>query len=387
MRTGGTWDADGIPVNGNAAENLSTIFACVQVISETVAMLPLGVYRKTDSGRLGDPSHPVSRIFAGDANEFLTAPEFVETMTAHCLLRGNAYAGIVRDGRGAPIALNMLHPDMVSLVRIPRTNTYRYDVSMPEGGTKRLLASEVLHLKDRSDDGIIGVSRLRRAREAVAIAVAAERYAGSMFRHGASLSGVLSHPEAIGDEAAERLRQSFQQTYSGADRAGSVAILEEGLKWTAVSVSPDDAQALESRAFNVQSLCRLYRVPPEIVGHRETTGSYGSLVEIHRIFYSHCIQPWLNRWERQIERALFSEEGRRTHEVEFDTDLLLRGDALTRLQSYRVGREVGLYSANELRRFENLNPRTDAGGDTFFEPRQMSPEQTNQPAADRGGDA
>lgn len=386
LRTGADFGSDaGVHVSPYLAENLSVVFACVQVIAETVAMLPLHVYRKGGDGdRIEDPLQPVAQIFGGDANERQTASEFVEMMTAHCLLRGNAYAEIVRDGRGAPVGLMPYHPDHVSMVRIPRTGRYAYDVSLPEGGTRRLLPEEMLHLKDRSDDGVLGKSRLARARETFGAAIATERYAASTFRNGASMSGVLSHPEALGDEAADRLRKSFEQTYSGSDKAGKVAVLEEGLKWQQVSVSPDDAQMLESRKFSVEALARIYRVPPPVIGSYEG-GNYSSISEVGRWFYSHTIMPWLNKWERLIERSLFSSLTRRSLEVEFDTDLLLRGDMLTRFQAYRIAREIGVYNANELRRFEKQNRRSDPAGDEYLAPTNMQPEQAGRPVADRGG--
>lgn len=270
------------------------------------------------------------------------------------------------------------------MVRIPRTGRYAYDVSLLEGGTRRLLPEEMLHLKDRSDDGVMGKSRLGRARETFGSALATERYAASTFRNGASMSGVLSHPDALGDDAAERLRKNFEQTYSGADKAGKVAVLEEGLKWQQVSVSPDDAQMLESRKFSSEALARIYRVPPPVIGDFQG-GNYSSISEVGRWFYSHTIMPWLNKWERLIEHSLFSTASRRSYEVEFDCDLLLRGDMLTRFQAYRIAREIGVYSANELRRFENQNPRTDAEGDVYFAPANMAQEQTGRPVADRGG--
>jgi HK97 family phage portal protein len=242
----------------------------------------------------------------------------------------------------------------------------------------------MLHLKDRSDDGVIGKSRLARARETFGTAIATERYAASTFRNGAALSGVLSHPDAIGEDASQRLRTSFEQTYSGADKAGRIAVLEEGLKWQAVSVSPDDAQMLESRRFSTMALARIFRVPPPVLGDYEG-GNYSSVSEVGRWFYSHTIMPWLNKWERLIERALFSSATRRQFEVEFDCDLLLRGDMLQRFQAYRIAREIGVYNANELRRFENANRRTDPEGDEYFAPANMQQEQTGQPVADRGG--
>jgi HK97 family phage portal protein len=384
LRTGyDYWSDSGEFVSPYIAENLSVVFGCVQVISETVGMLPLHVYRTADNGdRIEDPNQPVAQLFSGDVNDRQTAGEFIEMMTAHCLLRGNAYAEIVRDGRGAPVQLVPHHPDCVSVVRLP-SGRYAYDISLPTGGTRRLLPEEVFHLKDRSDDGICGKSRLARARETFGSALATERYANRTFSNGAALSGVLQADTPLSSDAAQRLKSQFSDLTTGAKNAGRVAVLEQGLKWQQIAVSPDDAQMLESRKFSVESLARIFRVPPPILGDFQG-GNYSSISEVGRWFYSHTVMPWLNKWERLIERQLFSSISRRSLEVEFDCDLLLRGDMLTRFQAYRIAREVGIYNANELRRFEHANRRTDPGGDEYFAPANMQQEQTGRPIADRG---
>lgn len=365
-------------VNPHLAENLSAVFACVQIISETVAALPLKVYRIEGESRIPDPNHPVARLFAGDANDWQTAPEWIETVVAHTLIRGNGYSEIVRDGRGAPVGLLPLHPGLTSVARSTRTGRYVYEISSPEGGTRRLLPEEVFHLKDRSDDGIVGVSRLRRAGEAFSTVVATEQFAANTYRNGAHLSGIVTHPEQIGPDAAKTLRESLEALYSGARNAGRFGVLEEGMSWQALSVSPEDAQMLESRRFGVEQIARIYRVPPPVLGDL-SNGSYSNVTELGRWFATFTITPWLNRIERAIEKALFSEDGRRTHVVEFDMDLLLRGDMLQRMQAYRIGREIGLYNANDLRSFENLNPRTDPDADAYLSPLNMQREQTGEP--------
>jgi HK97 family phage portal protein len=376
---GDAWPSEsGSPVGPYLAENLSSVFGCIQIISETIATLPLIVYRKEGDGKVPTPFHPVARLFSREPNTLQTPPEFLEMLVAHCLLRGNSYAEILRDDRGAPTELIPLHPAMVSVLRIPGTRRLVYDVTNYDGGTRRLVADEVLHLKDRSDDGICGKSRLHRARETFGTAIATERFASNTYRNGAKLSGVLMHPDQIGAEAQENIRSSFVDKYSGADKAASVAVLEEGMKWTALSVSPEDAQMLESRRFSVEQIARMYRVPPPVLGDL-SNGSYSNVTELGRWFYQHTIMPWLTKIERTIERALFSDEARRTHEVEFDADVLVRGDMLQRFQAYRIGREVGLYSANDLRKFENLNPRTDPDADAFLSPLNMATEQTGAP--------
>lgn len=375
----------GMAPSAHLAEGLATVTACRFAISSPISMLKLSVYKKMpDGGRVERPDHPIARLFAGDVNEYQVSPEFWDTMLGHCLLRGNAVAGIDRDDAGAVRALVPYHPDWVSVVRVSTTGRYRYDVSLPEGGTRRLLPEEVFHLKDASDDGILGRSRISRARAVISGALQTDSYARSTFANGANMSGVLSHPEALGEDAAERLRRSFEQTYSGSNKAGKVAVLEEGLRWQQISVSPDDAQAIQSRQFGVQELARIFGVPGPIIGDY-SGGNYSSVVELGRQFVQYTLMPWVTKLERLIERSLLTPAGRLAYEVEFDVDDLLRGDMLTRFQAYRIAREIGVYNANELRKFEKANPRTDAGGDEFLSPSNMQPEQTGRPVADRGG--
>lgn len=374
--------AAGVAVSPFIAENLAAVFAAVQCISESVACLPLHVYRHEGDGvRIADPTHPVARLF-NQPNDIQTGPELVEMLVAHCLLRGNAYAEIVRDGRGAPVALVPLHPELVGVRRIPGSRRVVYDVSDQAGGTRRLLPEEMFHLRDRSDDGLVGKSRLQRARESIGTAIAVERHAANTFRNGASLSGVLSHPEAIGEEASDRLRKSFEALHKGSGNAGRVAVLEEGLKWQSISVAPEDAELLASRRFGTESIARIFRVPLPLLGDI-SNGSYSNIVELNRMFATHTLTPWLVRLEKAIERDLLSTEGRRTHVVEIDQDDLLRGDMLARWQAYRIMREIGGASANEIRAWEKINRRDDPGGDEFFAPANMQSEQTGQPIADR----
>lgn len=366
-------------VSAHAAQNHSAFAASISVISESVACLPLIIYRKlSDGGRIEKRNHPVARLFNGLPNEWQTAPEFLETVTAHCAMRGNGYAEIRRDSGGKPVALIPLHPDSVSVVRIPQTNRIAYEVSDERGGTRRLLPEEVLHLKDRSDDGIVGISRLSRAREAIGNALDTERFASSNVRNGARMSGVLTYPGALDETAAKRLRMDFDSNFSGIESAGRTLLLEEGLKFEPVSCSPEDAQLLDSRRFGVENIARIFRIPPPIIGDL-THGTYSNVEALQRQFYAHCLLPWLTKWERLIERSLFSADTRENFIAEFDADLLVRGDYLQRLQGYRLGRETGLYSANDLRRFENLNPRTDADADAFLSPMNMQSEQTGAP--------
>lgn len=376
LMAGRVIDAEaGVPVGPVAAENLSAAFASVQLIAQTIASLPLIVYRRAaDGSRTEAPQHAVARLFSGDVNEHQTRSDFLETMQAALLWHGNAYAEIIRDGAGLPARLVPLQPALVSVIRASGNHQgrrLRYDVTDLDGGTRRLLAEEVLHIRDRSDDGLVGKSRLQRAREAFGTAIATERHAASTFRNGVRLSGVLSHPDQIGNEASENIRRSFVENYGGSGNAGSVAVLEEGLKWQSISVAPEQSELLESRKFTVESVCRLFGVPPQLIGATQAS-NYANMTEASRHFARFCVVPWCTRWEQALARALFSEADRASHEIELNVDELLRGDPLQRAQTWRVLREIGAVSANEVRREEGWNPRADAGGDEFLSPMNMN---------------
>ena len=360
-------------IEGNAAA-----FSAITVISEAVAALPLLVYRKEGEGvREAEASHPVSRLFQDRPNDIQTPTELVAMMQANCLIHGAAYAEIERDGNGRPAALWPIHPGQITIERIPGTRRIRYQVS-DEVSTRRLLPDEVFTIRDRWDDPFTPRSRLDRCREALGGAVATERFANQLMASGASMSGFVKHPEQIGPEAARTLRDSLNALYGGAQNAGKIGVLEEGSDWTPVSQTATDAELSEARKLAVLEVARIFNVPAPLLN--ELTGAnYSNVVELRRQFAAGTIQPWLVRWEEAIRRDLFSEAGRRSHEVEFDTDLLVRADYLTRLQGYRIGRETGLYSANDLRRFEHLNPRSDSEAEAYLSPMNMQSEQTAAP--------
>ncbi len=359
------------------AEGHAAAFSAITIISESVGSLPLMVYRKEEDGaRAARESHPVARLFSDAPNDLQTPSEMVTQMMANCLVHGAAYAEIVRNDAGQPVALWPIHPGQIALERIPSTRRIRYLVS-DEVGSRRLLPSEVFSIRDRWDDPFTPRSRLDRTREALNGAVETERFASSIWRNGARLSGVVEHPEQIGPEAAKTLRESLQAIYGGSENAGRIAVIEEGSTWKEISASPVDAELSEARRLAVLEVARIFNIPAPLLNEL-SNANYSNVVELRRQFAAGTIQPWLVRWEQAIKRDLFSETGRRAHEVEFDMDLLVRADFLTRLQGYRIGREVGLYSANDLRRFENLNPRADQDAEAFLSPLNMQSEQTGE---------
>ena len=357
--TGGR-SASGISVNETSALKYSALYACVRLISESVASLPLHTYQRSENGKERLREHPVARLLSQTPNKNMTSYTFREVLMGHVLTWGNAYAEIVRDASGMAVELRPITPDRVR-VDVDEAGTIRYIVD--EQVT--LESDEMFHLAGLGFDGIIGYTPITLAKESIGLGLAAEKFGGSFFSNGARLGGILQHPAKLSQEAADRLRESWGNTYSGSGKAGKTAILEEGMSFTQIGIPPDDAQFLETRKFQVDDIARWYGVPPHMVGSMESATF--SNIEHQQIEYvTHTLRPWLVRWEQELQRKVYMNED---IFPQFIVDGLLRGDTKTRYESYRVARETGWLSVNEIRALEDL-PKIE-GGDQFIQPLNM----------------
>lgn len=346
--------AAGIPVSPGNAETISTVFSCVQSIAETIGGLPLILYRNGANGdRERAADHPLYRVLHDAPNERQTALEFREQLTAHVLLWGNGYAEIHSDAAGNVTALEPIHPRNVTVLRLP-SGRIRYDVADPETGRVRpLLADEVLHLKDRTDNGIVGKSRIQVAREMLGGVLAAQEHGSATFANGARLSGVLKTPNVLDAASAERIGTSWRSQFSGTANSGKVAVLENGLEYQQLSMSMEDAQWLESRQFSVEEVCRIFRVPPVLVADLRHA-NFSNSVEMNRWFVTHTLRRWLTMWEEGAERALLGPIARTRYFIEHNVEGLLRGDSKGRAEFYGSGIKDGWLLRSEARRLENL---------------------------------
>lgn len=346
--------AAGIPVSPGNAETISTVFSCVQSIAETIGGLPLILYRNGANGdRERAADHSLYRVLHDAPNERQTALEFREQLTAHVLLWGNGYAEIHSDAAGNVTALEPIHPRNVTVLRLP-SGRIRYDVADPETGRVRpLLADEVLHLKDRTDNGIVGKSRIQVAREMLGGVLAAQEHGSATFANGARLSGVLKTPNVLDAASAERIGTSWRSQFSGSANSGKVAVLENGLEYQQLSMSMEDAQWLESRQFSVEEVCRIFRVPPVLVADLRHA-NFSNSVEMNRWFVTHTLRRWLTMWEEGAERALLGPIARTRYFIEHNVEGLLRGDSKGRAEFYGSGIKDGWLLRSEARRLENL---------------------------------
>lgn len=369
-RVGGGWSflfggtTSGKAVNERTAMQTSAVYACVRILAESVAGLPLHVYERTANGsKSTKPSHPLYRLLHDEPNREMTSFVFRETLMSHLLLWGNAYAQIIRDGRGFPIALYPLLPDRMAVDRNEigeLVYTYQSDK-----GQVKLRRENVLHIPGLGFDGLIGYSPIAMAKNAVGLALATEDYGAAFFANGANPGGVLEHPGVIKPEQADRLRESWQSQFGGAN-AHKVAVLEEGLKFHQMSIPPEQAQFLETRKFQINEIARIFRVPPHMVGDLEKS-SFSNIEQQSLEFVKYTLDPWVVRWEQSLQQALILPSEKATIFIKFNLDGLLRGDYQSRMQGYSTGIQNGFMSVNDVRGLEDMNLLTaEEGGDLHF---------------------
>lgn len=333
-------------VTPSTAESLSTVQACVSAISETIASLPLSVYRKTDTGREKATDHPLYRVLHDSPNERQSALEFREMMTAAMLLRGNAYARIVRGSDGQVRQLLPIHPDKVRVFELDN-GRLGYEVAKLEG-TERLTQDEVFHLRHRSDDGVLGISPISRSAATLELALAERDHGVTTFQNGSKLLGILKAPGKLNADQKTALKASWS-----AYKAGGTPVLENGLDYSTVSMTLEDAEWIEARKLSVIEVCRLFRVPPVIVQSMESA-NYSNSVELARQFVTLTLQRHLKAWEQAISRQLLTEAGRRIYFAEHGVEGLLRGDSTTRAAFYESAIKNGWMTVAEVRQLENL---------------------------------
>ena len=363
--------AAGKRVNERSAMQMTAVYSCVRILAEAVAGLPLHLYRyKEDGGKEKALDHPLYLLLHDEPNPEMSSFVFRETLMTHLLLWGNAYAQIIRNGRSEVMALYPLMPDRMAVDRDDKGQLYyEYttsadDAPISKGSIVRLKPSDVLHIPGLGFDGLVGYSPIAMAKNAIGLAIATEEYGSKFFANGAQPSGVLEHPGTIKDP--QRVRDSWMSQFGGSANSNKIAVLEEGLKYTPISISPEQAQFLETRKFQINEIARIFRVPPHMVGDLEKS-SFSNIEQQSLEFVKYTLEPWLVRWEQSIQRTLFSADEKKRYFVRFNVEGLLRGDYASRMNGYAVGRQNGWMSANDIRELENLDRiPAEEGGDLYL---------------------
>ena len=363
--------ASGKQVNERTSMQMTAVYSCVRILSEAVASLPLNVFRYTGNGGKEKAfDHPLYRLLHDEPNPEMSSFIFRETLMTHLLLWGNAYAQIIRNGKGEVIALYPLMPDRMTVDRDSNSRLYyKYrksndDAPTMESGVVSLAPSDVLHVPGLGFDGLVGYSPIAMAKNAIGLAIAAEEYGSKFYANGAAPSGVLEHPGTLKDPT--RVRDSWNSTFGGSSNSHKVAVLEEGMKYTPISISPNEAQFLETRKFQINEIARIFRVPPHMVGDLEKS-SFSKIEQQSLEFVKYTLDPWVIRWEQALYRALLSEEEKKTYFFKFNVEGLLRGDYQSRMQGYAIARQNGWMSANDIRKLEDLDRiPAELGGDLYL---------------------
>ena len=366
---GGT--TSGKAVTERSAMQMTAVYSCVRILAEAVAGLPLNLYRYTeDGGKEKAIDHPLYLLLHDEPNPEMSSFVFRETLMTHLLLWGNAYAQVIRNGKGEVVALYPLMPNKMTVDRDERGQLYySYQRSNDEAVRSKdqtviLRPSDVLHIPGLGFDGLVGYSPIAMAKNAIGMAIACEEYGAKFFANGAAPGGVLEHPGTIKDP--QRVRESWQSTFGGSGNANKIAVLEEGMKYTPIGISPEQAQFLETRKFQINEIARIFRVPPHMVGDLEKS-SFSNIEQQSLEFVKYTLEPWVIRWEQSIQRTLLTQEEKSAYFVKFNLEGLLRGDYQSRMNGYATARQNGWMSANDIRELENLDRiPAEEGGDLYL---------------------
>ncbi|WP_414901289.1 phage portal protein [Sphingomonas flavalba] len=347
-------------LSARAAENLSTVLACTTVIATSLGSIPALIYQRDGAGnRIEALGHPLARITRDGVSEAMSWPDFIEHLVASTLLTGNGLAEILRDSAGQLSGFRYIPWGMVTVAELA-SGRLAYDVSDGRGHRRRLLQGEVIHLRDRTDDGLVGRSRLSRAAETVAGVQSSNQFANSFLDRGMAPSGVISYPGTLNDDQRIHLREQMASRHEGARNAGRTLVLDGGMTWAASQISPEDAELLETRKFGVEEICRLFQVPPPLVqdySHNTFTNSETA----GRWFAMFTLAPWARKLEAEYARSVFPAGS--ALELELDLSGFLRGDPQTRWAAHKIAIDTGVLDPDEVRQIEGWNPRAGVRSD------------------------
>ncbi len=368
----------GNSVTQRSSMQLTAVYCCVRVLAEAVAGLPLITYRYGEKGtKQRAEDHPLYLLLHDEPNPEMTSFSFRETLMTHLLLYGNAFAQIIRNGKGEVIALYPLMPDRMKVDRDEHGRIYyeymkqQDEAATMKTGTVILSPEDVLHIPGLGFDGLVGYSPIAMAKNAIGMASACEEYGASFFANGASPGAVLEHPGVLKDP--EKVRTAWQEAYGGPHKANRVAVLEEGMKFTPISINPQEAQFLETRKFQIEEIARIFRVPLHLIGDLDHA-TFSNIEEQSLEYVQYTLQPWLIRWEQAIQRSLFTPEEKKTMFCRFNVDGLLRGNYQSRMQGYSIGIANGFMSVNDVRALEQMDLIPDEeGGNTYMVNGTMTP--------------
>ncbi len=363
----------GVVVDEESSITLSAVYACVRIISETIASLPLNVYQRDGSSKHIARDHPLQHLLHYEPNDFMTSFVFRETMQAYVTLWGNAYARIKRNGGARPTALIPIHPSKVK--PLIKKSALWYEVTT-KAGPMLIPAVDMLHIPGLGFDGLQGKSPIQVARENIGLGLASQGFGADFFKNNASFSGVLESPNTLKPEARKNITESWKNRHSGQGNRFLTPLLEGGIKFNPIGIPPEQAQWIASRKFQLTEVARIFRVPPHMMADLERSTN-NNIEHQGMEFVTHTLRPWAVKWEQEQDRKLFRESEKLSHYSKFNMDALLRGDAKTRAMFLRTHFHMGTMNRNEIRALEDQNPIE--GGDTYYIPMNLTPDTEPTP--------
>lgn len=370
-----TYDTySGRRVSPQLAMQLTAVFSCVRVLAESVGMLPCSLYEQLETGNRRAVRERLNRLLSVNPNNYMTPQEFWELLIACLCLRGNFYAYKVK-ALGEVVELLPLDPSSVT----PKLNSKwepEYQVTFPDGRHDTLTQDDIWHVRIFTLDGLTGLSPIAYAKQAVGLGLATEEHGSRLFGNGAVISGVLQTDQYLKDDAWERLKTDFENRHQGLANAHKPMILEMGLKWQQISMTSEDAQFLETRKFQLEEICRIFRVPLHMIQNTDRA-TFNNIENLGIGFINYSLVPYLTRIEQRINAGLVKPSKQGVFYAKFNAGALLRGDMKSRFDAYATGINWGIYSPNECRELEELNPRE--GGDIWLTPMNMTTKPESSP--------
>lgn len=341
----------------------TAVFGCVRIISETVAWLPLPIYRRlANGGKQKATDYDLYNLLQTRPHPEVNAFTFRETMNSHLMLWGNAYAEI-EFKNGKPVQLNILPPDKTSPERTEQGNLF-YEITLKDGEKRKLADYQVLHIVGLGFDGTKGHSPIQMAKKAVNLSLALDNFGYNFFKNGTNVGAVVTSPDALSDKAYSRLKDDLSEKYEGLGNEHRMMLLEEGMTFSKNTIPPNDAQFLESRKFQITDIARIYRVPPHMLADLERA-TFSNIEHQDLSFVKHTMMPYFRRWEQAINMRIIPENDQQTYFSEFLVDGLLRGDITARYTAYQTALQNGWFNRNEIRAMENHNPMEGEEGELY----------------------
>jgi len=362
----------GTVVNERTFMQTATVFACIRVISEHIASLPIHIFEQEESGVKLRPQHHLHELLQYEPNPEMTSNTFRQTLMSHLLIHGNAYAQILRNGAGKPTALYPLMPQKIRVWRgddgeiyytyFPDYDDRKININSSSGIT--LHRNNVLHFLGLSPDALVGYSPLTMARQMVGSMIATEEFSASHFKNSACPSGVLEHTQTISDH--DNFRLDWDKLHKGTKNTGKIAILEKGLTFKKMSLTPEESQFLGTRKFLRDEIAGWFNVPPHMIGDLEHA-TFSNIEHQSLAFVKNCLTPWIVKLEQTMRQKLLMPSEKGKYFIKFNLDGLLRGDYETRMKGYTLGIQNGFMCPNDIRRLENMNEIPDElGGNKFL---------------------